>query len=199
MNQKYWRSRIGELWKKGYPSKGVIHVGSNDGYEVQWYKALGIKNIICFEPLPSAVKNFKKNNPETTIYQYALGNRNFYKKLNIAIEEGYGSSLLESKREKWVGSVKVKVVRFDSLKNIDHSLYDALVVDVQGYEMQVLEGFGKHLKNFTRLNIEVSNKPMYEGSASGQEILKFLEKKGFRALNEITEHDDLLLVKRNEN
>jgi len=198
IEQRFWRSRIGELWKKGYKSKGVIHIGANDGYEVQWYKALGIENIICFEPYKLAHRLFKEKYPGIEIYNCALGDKNEIRKLNIASGIGGGSSLLEKDDEEWIGKTMVYVYRFDYfVKNndIDVSLFDALVIDVQGFEMQVLKGIGKLINGFTRINIEVSKVPIYKGEAHGKEILNYLESKGFKALNEISEHDDLLLVK----
>jgi len=210
ISERFWRSRIGEIWKQGYPSKGVIHIGANDGYEVQWYKALGINNIICFEPLKSAFDIFKDKYPDVKIYNVALGDKNETRKLNIATGDGCGSTLLKSKTgEKYVGAVKVKVATYDDFiekEKIDISLFDALVIDVQGFEMQVLLGMGKYINNFNRINIEVSKTPQYEGEASGEEILKYLQARGFRALNEVPKkphlhiHSDLLLVKDdNEN
>ena len=42
-----WRVKIGHFLKRGIPIRGVIHVGANDGYEIEWYIKLGIQHLLA--------------------------------------------------------------------------------------------------------------------------------------------------------
>ena len=75
------------------------------------------------------------------------------------------------------------------------SPYGTLVVDVQGMELETLEGFGEHLRHFTYLCIELSAKPVYDGEASAAEVINFLALYGFRQRTIVAEHADVVFSK----
>ena len=54
------------------------------------------------------------------------------------------------------------------------NLPDLVKIDVQGFEFQVLEGFGDLLKSINHLFLEISLKPLYAGEAHFLEILNYL-------------------------
>lgn len=187
---------------------GVIHVGANDGYEIQFYLAMGITRIMAFEPLFSAYALLRDSYKPcgVTCFNLALGNHNSFETLNVTEGDGQGSSLLLPKPEAnypRLTTERVQVAKFDDLvqsRNIPMTekqkyMYDCLIVDVQGYELEVLRGFGKWLDYFRFLNIECSRVPIYEGEPTAYEVIDYLAEYEFKRITEIEDHNDILFMK----
>lgn len=75
-------------------------------------------------------------------------------------------------------------------------LCNTLVIDVQGYELQVLRGFGKELDRFENLIVECSTTPIYLGEAPAIEVVSYLDRRGFEQLTALQGHDDILFRRR---
>jgi FkbM family methyltransferase len=190
---------------KGYKIKGVVHVGTHAGDEAVQYENMGIDSLIGFEPIPEwqerAYRAYSGHCYQVALSDYD-GKANFY----ITDDGGFGqcSSLYEPRD--LVGGridgvekeIEVNVRRFDSWSN-DHfyndSGYDALVVDTQGSEFEVLRGFGERLEKFKYLVVEMSIEPLYVGGMPAYIICKWLDFMGFDQLSPIEEHDVLFLRK----
>lgn len=210
-----WRVKIGHAFlEKGYDIKGVVHVGANDGYEVQYYLQLGIENAICFEPLPSACRRFRDQyhpwmySGKVRLFELALGNQNRETKLYIAPGDGQGSSQLlptadyqkEHPEYDYTTFPPLTILerRFaDLVKDIefDPDLYDCLTIDTQGTELEVLQGFENYLKNFKYLNIECSSEPVYECGAPAQEVIDFLKSFAFIQDSPTEIHNDIFFIR----
>ena len=182
---------------------GLIHVGTNYGYEMRWYQRMGIVNLMGFEPLPTAVEQFQKLYPTIPIFPYALGDTNdVYGALSVYAGDGQGSTLLhEINRDPnalIVECVPVVVRRFDSihwgLKVIKE--YNCLVIDVQGFELQVLKGFGEYLDSIEMISVELSRVPLYEGEATAAEVCEWLEERGYMRISPIEDHNDVFFIHR---
>lgn len=182
----------------GLDIKGIIHVGANDGYEMQWYQKMGIRHLMGIEPLPSAIKLFKEHYPDIPLGEFALGDDERVATLLIASGDGQGSSLLKEKGTTWQfeGMVDVPMHRWDGITGIQHELYDCLVMDVQGYELPALVGFGKKLDYIRCINIELSKEPIYEGGAPAAQVIEYLESKGFVQMSRTEEHNDVFFVRK---
>jgi len=189
--------KIGWFIKSGYTLHGVVHVGSNDGYEVPFYRELGLDPVICFEPLADARKRFKERNPkESEPHPYALSDYNGEARINVALGDGQDSSLLDKvKPGGGIPTEVVEVKRFDNWvwENWDSEAVDTLVIDAQGAELQVLKGMGLWLLHFKYLCIECSRVPIYKTGATAQEVIDFLT--SYTAVTPISEHDDVLFVR----
>lgn len=181
--------------KQGYPIEGVVHVGANDGYEIPYYLRLGAKKVIAFEPLKSACEQIISD-PRVEVHNLALGEANTFKMFNITEGDGKGSSFLEEFIPYPVVDRRaVDIARFDSL-DIDISECNTLVVDVQGFEMQVLKGFSSHLGQFEFLNIECSRVPLYAGEFPAQAVIDYLAEQGFQQETPILDHGDIMFRRK---
>ena len=67
--------------------------------------------------------------------------------------------------------------------NIDN--FDFMKVDVEGFSLQVLEGFGDKIKNIKYIQMEVEIQEVWEGQSYYEEILGYMESMGFKLSNEI--------------
>jgi len=116
------------------------------------------------------------------------GSADFY--LN---QDDAASSLLPFKPEglrRWIGSeqlevvsrVKVPTIRLDTfLNSAGIARVDYLKVDAQGADLAVVRSAGARLRDIARISLEVQTTPvpLYEGSASKEEVVRYLEAAGF--------------------
>ena len=208
-----WRVKIGHFLKRGILIRGVIHVGANDGYEIDWYLKLGIKHVLAVEPEREAFAQLWKKFqgvPGLQFYKGALGDKGCFSVLKVPPESTGGSTFLNElphgpsvtgatysyHSRHWQ---EVYVERFDwlvKMRPVAVENYNCLVVDVQGMELQVLKGFGPHLEKMDCLNIECSQVPIYDGEAPASEVVAWLGERGFEAISPIEPHNDILFVKR---
>src|SRR5208282_2984846 len=179
---------------------GVVHVGAHKGEEVPMYLSEGRSPIICFEPQNFGGKAF----------QVALGDYDGTMTLRIPHHlhetnerDTMSASGLPVIPENAIANgwtptpcdeIKVPVRRFDNWaasSGFQRGSCSLLVIDVQGMELQVLEGFGSHLNEFSNLKVECSEPSLYEGGASGMEVVKFLESHKFVKESPVLRHGDV--------
>ena len=202
-----WRVKINHFTEQGIQINGIVHVGTNDGYEMHWYKMMGIKHLIGVEPLPSAQILFGQKHPDVPLFPYALSDHDGTAVLHPTEGDGQGSSLLvdayPNPQYKFLPDVTVQLRRWDSIvresTGLDFDLYDCLVMDVQGYEWEALHGFGEELQHFNMINVELSEKPVYEGGRPAKEVAAWLFSQGFWMDSPITEHDDVFFIRKGLN
>jgi FkbM family methyltransferase len=157
----------------GAPS-GVIHVGGYDGNEERWYRQWGARSV-WFEPLPEKHAQMRAKGLEA--YQYALGSQAGTASLYLS-DSLQCCSLLEPSGHLeqypqfgFEGSLEVQVRTLDSfaLKG-----FDMLVLDVQGYELEVLKGATATLRDVRLIYCEVAIIELYKGGALFHEIYNHL-------------------------
>ena len=167
---------------------GIIHIGGHYGNEIQKYKSHNVNDIVLFEPLTSnfsvlndIVKNTKGN---IVAHQVALGNDNRRVTMNISSNEAQSSSILTPKvhltahpEVTFSGTEEVEMKKLDDYNYQD---YNMIVVDVQGYELEVLKGASNTLNNIDYIYCEVNCDEVYEDNARVEEIDEFLSSYGFK-------------------
>ncbi len=206
------RVKIGAFLRRGIPIRGIIHVGASDGYEIDWYLKLGIQHVFAVEPELTAFKKLRQKFQHVSgvlLYCGALGDKGGDGMLRVPPENTGGSTLLaelpigpsitgvtysySGKQETLVMPLEMMAAMLPLFKAED---YNCLVVDVQGMEMQVLQGFGSCLDEMDCLNIECSRVPIYEGEAPAHEVVEWLAEHGFEPITPIEAHDDILFVRQ---
>ena len=196
----------------GLPVRGVVHVGANVGQEMGWYLANRLLPILCFEPVPLAyddlVATWGGYSDDVEFVNCALGEEDGTLTLQVPVDldtqrvSRYNPLHLAG--HEWTDipmgkSIEVPVYRFDSwVRKQDLYLppYNALSIDTQGMEMEVLRGFGDLLDGFDYLCVEMSAKPVYDGEVPAGEVIAWLEERGFKRETPIEEHDDVLFRRR---
>ena len=167
---------------------GIIHIGGHYGGEIGIYKSHNVNDIVLFEPLTSnfsvlnnVVKNTKGN---IVAHQVALGNDNRKVTMNISSNEAQSSSILTPKvhltahpEVTFTGTEEVEMKKLD---DYNYQNYNMIVIDVQGYELEVFKGATKTLNNIDYIYCEVNRDEVYEGNAQVEEIDEFLSTYGFK-------------------
>src|SRR5262249_11448887 len=121
---------------------------------------------------------------------FALGETNETRALHITADR-HCSSCLEPDLEvlgkypvarnfEVVSKVQVPVRSFASLVT-DEAIRppDFLKMDVQGFEFEVLRGFGDYLHEVVAIELESHTKALYRGQKTLQELIRFLDGHGF--------------------
>lgn len=195
-------AKLAFFTKQGVKLKGVVHVGTNDGCEVPWYLENGLE-VLGFEPLKEECQFCKDTWPEGVFINCAIGKSTRRARLEVTRGGTGGSTFLEVIATP-KGAVPHQPLRHDVCQmckvsdiDADWDRYDALVVDVQGMELEVLQSFAQAgiLENFKVLNIECSEVPLYKGESPAQDVIEFLGRQGFKAMTPTSQHDDILFAR----
>lgn len=170
---------------KSYKVKTLVHVGANVGEELDFYKSIGINRIYFFEPRPDAIQELYENckyfrrDIDITILPFGLGSDNDEKFL---YEGSQSSSFLLPKTHldlypdiKFNHNTQTSfsVRRGDAVlpKNLN---IDILVLDTQGYELEVLKGMGNLLNTTKIICTEFFTEELYEGCPTIDHMDSFL-------------------------
>jgi len=182
-------------WEFIRSASGVLHVGASTGQERDLYDTLGLR-VAWVEPIPQV---FEKLEDHIAGYPLQIAINCLITdqpgktyKLHISNNGGESSSIYElaQHRDLWpeveiINTIELMSTSIDSLideNKVDPTLYDTLVIDVQGAELLVLRGGLKALKGFRFLKLKAANFPAYSGGCTDDEIAGFLLGLGFQEL-----------------
>ena len=166
---------------------GIIHVGAHKGQEIKQYNKYSFNKIILFEPQKDIFNKLINNvnhHENVKCYNFALGSKE-EKKVIYKSEgnDGLSSSILPPEIHLIVqpkiifqNTEEIEIKRFDSL-NID--TLNFLTLDVQGFELEVLKGFGKELEKVEFIFTEINTKYLYKENVLVDEIDKYLKNFNF--------------------
>jgi FkbM family methyltransferase len=198
-------AKIEWLTQNGYMVRGVIHIGANDGKELSWYVTKNYRPILAFEPHPEAFKQLYEHYwNHAQLWQLALGRETGKIRMNIPedgdTEKSSKYMPIPTENHGWTNvpitdSVEVIVTRFDTWvgkTGIDLSPFNTVVIDVQGMELEVLQGFGVYINSLEHFIVECSRVPVYDGEPPAQEVIDWMENNRFAPLTPIEDHDDII-------
>ncbi len=171
---------------------GLIHVGANTGQERALYASHGL-SVVWVEPIPAVFRQLEQNlqgYPRQRAVQYLLCDQDGRScQLHIASNGGESSSMLElaEHREIWpeihyTGSITLTGTSLATMvrqEGIDLGAHQALVLDTQGTELQVLRGAGELLGRFDYIQVEVADFEAYAGCCRPEEVAAHLARFGF--------------------
>lgn len=148
--------------------------------------------VQAFEPHPGEAATFRRllaSDSKVSLHELALGNRKETLPLLITNRADSSSFLRPSEvlpkiiagTEPSGKTVTVPVVPLDSLPDAWQQASRALLkIDVQGFELNVLQGAIEALKHCAYVYVECSEVALYEGQALREEVARFLAARGFR-------------------
>ena len=170
---------------------GIIHIGAHELEELPFYLKKQIKNIIWVEANPAKYKFIEekiRNFDNMCLGKFAAGAYEEKVELNIS-NNGQSSSILDlgTHKEnhphiKYISKVTVQKIPVDKwIKNNikNKEIYNFLVIDIQGYELEALKGMTGQLNFIDFIYSEVNFKEVYKGCAQIDDIDRFLSKFNF--------------------
>lgn len=171
---------------------GLIHVGANSGQERDKYHQLGL-DVLWIEADPDVFRRLCENIMEyprqRAINALVSDVDGTELEFFVANNEGQSSSIFEfsGHTRAWpevtyVGRRRLVAHRLDRLieeHEVSLEKYQALVLDVQGAELRVLEGATAILPVFSWIQMPVPDFDAYRGAPTLSEIASFLRQHGF--------------------
>ncbi len=175
----------------------LVDVGSHVGdFAMSIRSQFGFSRALLVEPQPARCKGlasrFEGNGVK--VVELALSDRNGYEDLQV-LNWDDSSSLLPLLRNDstihWGVDLDLREKIRCRVRTLDDLLLnvawrepiDLLKLDVQGAEMLVLRGAEATLPRTKMVFVEVSFRPLYEGSAVFAEVYAYLRGHGFRLLS----------------
>lgn len=160
----------------------VVDIGTNYGTTIlQFAKIIGKNGVAYgFEPDPVnfsiSMENLKLNTfRNIQIENVGLGNSEKMASLVVDTESNRGGNRISSNSE-GKESHLIRVVRFDDwATNKNFTKINLIKIDVEGYELEVLNGAVQTLKKFKPiLFIELDDKNLRQQNSSARAVIKFL-------------------------
>ena len=171
--------------------KTIVDIGANRGqFALVSRHCIPEARIIAFEPLPGPAEQFQTvlgNDPRVTLHRVAVGPEPITATMHVAAEDDSSSLLPISSLQqrlfsgaKEVAQTTIQVEPLSSRIKADELVSPALLkIDVQGYELPVLQGCESLLERFSHVYCECSFVELYEGQALAADVIHFLQTRGF--------------------
>jgi FkbM family methyltransferase len=178
----------------GLGFRGAIHVGAHLGQEAEIYRDSGLADVLWIEADPALLDELRANGAPFghKVVGACLGATSGAKVIldladnSAGTNRGMSSSVLPLglHRERhpdvsYVGSIELTTRTLDSVVDGQGATGSNLLnMDVQGYELHVLEGAERTLPQLDCVYAEVNLDELYEGCALLPDLDAFLEDRG---------------------
>lgn len=168
----------------------VVDVGANKGqFTLLALELFPQARIVAFEPLRAAGERFGRAvgvEPRVRLVPAALGLTAGEADMHVSGRDDCSSLLDIAGLQElvpgaaMVGTEKVRIGRLEDFLGEDDFTGPALLkIDVQGFELQVLQGCGDWLKRFAWVYVELSFCELYAGQALADPVIRHLLAAGF--------------------
>lgn len=174
------------------PGDTVIDAGAFIGdHTIAYCNAVGKSGrVYAFEPNPQAFKCLEYNCPDAEVFNCGLSNAE--ETAHYSIYDNAGASRII--KESLASSIGIKNITLDSL---NLNACNLLKIDVEGYEMNVLEGAKNTIAKYhPTLWIEINNGALAEQGTTANDITAFLSQFNYNItpFPEIGEQYDILCI-----
>jgi FkbM family methyltransferase len=172
--------------------RGILHVGSHDGAELDYYLHNGINDIIFCEANPDIYSRLVSRCDgfyRVKCYNYAICDRAGKINLNVTNNDSASSSILDLKDHKHYYphiynnyTISVPSITIDELfskENIHSNNYNLLNIDIQGAELMAIKGMSEYIMSCDYIYSEVNFQEMYDGCCMIEDFDKYLFNLGF--------------------
>jgi FkbM family methyltransferase len=188
-----YKIKVGEYkWLQDYGIKTVIDVGANIGqFALMIHKIINDAAIYSFEPISECYKELVNKEDQINNLKYfnlALGietregviNRNeFLPSSSILDMESLHKEVFPYTSK--TSQEKINITSLDKIHNeIDWVQKILLKIDVQGYELEVLEGAKNSLNSVDLIIVETSFLKLYNNQPLFEDVYNFLYSRSFR-------------------
>ncbi len=183
-------------WLQEMNIQTVFDIGANTGgWASEMSEYFPNAPIYSFEPLPDCYEELKKvadKNPNITAFNMALGQENAMLKMNRCSSRSSSSLLKMRERHPVLAKggehteVDVAVKRLDEVAaglEIRNNIF--IKIDVQGYELFVIEGGIDLIQRASALILETTFIPLYDGQVLFDELYARMQELGFRYMGDL--------------
>jgi FkbM family methyltransferase len=186
-----------------------IEIGSRDGHDTNYVRHYwGLDSNKCFiiEAHPGCYEYISNTYPQYPALNIAASNKTEIIEFNagiIGVEKNVGvSSVLTRTVDEFISNrITVDAWRMDEVMQYNEiESIDFAKIDVEGYALQVLQGFGDKLETFKALQIELETKQVWNDQSYYSEVVEYLNAHDFEILHEVKLDEyqtDVLFIKKN--
>jgi FkbM family methyltransferase len=170
-----------------------MEIGSRDGHDTKHvadYWNLNPEDCYIIEAYPALCDRIKEMYPQFNTFSFAASNQIGRVEFNAVPLTEYDhnvgiSSILECVAYD-VPSDKISV-ETNTISNFLDYLglegIDLIKIDVEGFTQEVLHGFEDKLQNIKAIQVETEKSEMWKGQKIHNDIVEFMESKGFTLLS----------------
>tara|TARA_X000000368_G_scaffold418885_1_gene420538 strand:+ start:334 stop:1086 length:753 start_codon:yes stop_codon:yes gene_type:complete len=168
----------------------LVHIGGHIGQEIEFYKSLDFDRVIYFEPINEFADNIENKIrylSNFVLHRCALGNQNSNKLIYIADKgkkDDSGSTSLKEPKKSHISFSTSRIIEVKKYSSFNYSKIDIAILDTQGYELEVLEGFENKINTFKFLIVEFSNYEGYKNQTIYKDLNNFLCSNNFSFVNQ---------------
>jgi FkbM family methyltransferase len=164
-----------------------MEIGSRDGHdtkEVADYWNLVPDNCYIIEAYPALCDRIKEQYPEFNTFGFAASNEIGTTEFNavplIHNQNTIGTSSVLNRADLPYEKITVQTNTISNfLDYLGLTGIDLIKIDVEGFTQEVLDGFGDKLQNIKAIQIETEKTQSWENQKVHDEIVQFMESKGF--------------------
>jgi len=211
--------KFSEIVNKYNQPKGIIHLGAHLAEELNDYLEFNIKDVIWVEANPRLYEELKvkiNGTNHIAISELLSDVDGVEMKFNIAKNYyngnyqsssvlEFGSHEINHPHIKMEDSMILKSKTINTIfseNKFDFNNYDFLNLDLQGYELPVIKGFGDNISKMKYIYTEVNTGEVYKNCTKLNELDEYLGEYGFiRVEIEMTDAEwgDALYIKKENN
>ena len=174
------------------PVRMVVDIGANRGqFALVARHCFPEANIVSFEPLAGPAGIYRAvfaEDDRTMLVEAAVGPHAGDAEIHLSERDDSSSLLPITERQDELfpgtaesGTASIRVVRVADVLGAQEIAAPALLkLDVQGFELQALEGSEDVLPRFDWVYVECSFVELYAGQAFADEVIAWLRERGFR-------------------
>ncbi len=171
---------------RGFDPRFGIDIGAHDGYWSLFFRQeFPACRMLMVEGLESKTDRLRQVSQESggaIDFRIAVLGASHGQPVRW-IEMGTGSSALEE-HSAYPRDVKARSLSaLDELLGPDAPRVDFMKLDVQGYELEILRGAARAMEQAQAVYLEVSLVPVNDGCPLFNEVMQFMDAKGFRLLD----------------
>jgi FkbM family methyltransferase len=168
-----------------------MEIGSRDGHDTKHvadYWNLNPEDCYIIEAYPALCDRIKEMYPQFNTFGFAASNEIGTVEFNaIPLSHNENTIGVSSMLNRGDMPYEKITVQANTITNFLDYLglegIDLIKIDVEGFTQEVLDGFGDKLQNIKAFQIETEKWQSWEGQKIHDEIVEFMESKGFTLLS----------------
>jgi len=163
----------------------VFDIGANDGgYATELRQSGWSGPLVSFEPQPATFGRLKQRfagDAQWSGHQIGLGSEDAVMTMNIHEMDVLSSFLQKIETSDPARQVDVEVKRMDGILDgiLGSRSRPFVKIDTQGFEMEIIKGFGTRTSGVIGWQLEMSVEPLYQNQPKIEEVIALMRKLGF--------------------
>ena len=171
-----------------------IEIGSRDGHDTDYigrYWGLDPSKCYIIEAHPDCYAFIKQQYPQYNALNIAASNKTGPITFNAGVvgkESNIGvSSILTRTRDEFISEpVEIDAWKlYDVMEHLKINKFDFMKVDVEGFGLEVLQGFVDKIKGTSYIQIELEVEQVWKDQSYYKDVVEYLDSHGFAILDDV--------------